>query len=27
MSYESILPAISQEKLGAGSAGFSYLIA
>ena len=27
MSYESMLPAISQEKLGAGSAGFSYLIA
>jgi len=27
MSYESILPAIAQEKLGAGSAGFSYLIA
>ena len=27
MSYESILPAISQEKLGEGSAGFSYLIA
>ncbi len=26
ISYESILPAISQEKLGAGSAGFSYLI-
>ena len=26
MSYESMLPAISQEKLGAGSAGFSYLI-
>ena len=26
MSYESILPAISQEKLEAGSAGFSYLI-
>jgi len=27
MSYESILPALAQEKLGAGSAGFSYLIA
>ena len=27
MSYESMLPAISQEKLGAGNAGFSYLIA
>ena len=27
MSYESMLPAISQEKLGAGSAGFSYLLA
>ncbi len=27
MSYESILPAISDEKLGAGFAGFSYLIA
>ncbi len=27
MSYESMLPAISQEKLGAGAAGFSYLIA
>ena len=27
MSYESILPAISQEKLGAGSVGVSYLIA
>ena len=27
MSYESILPAISQDKLGAGSVGVSYLIA
>ena len=27
MSYESMLPAISEDKLGAGSAGFSYLIA
>ena len=27
MSYESILPAISQEKLGAGSVGVSFLIA
>ncbi len=27
MSYESILPAISQGKLDAGSAGFSYLLA
>lgn len=27
MSYESMLPAISVDKLGAGSAGFSYLIA
>lgn len=27
MSYESMLPAISQEKLGAGNAGFSYLLA
>ena len=27
MSYESMLPAISQEKLGAGDAGFSYLLA
>ncbi|PKB71034.1 MAG: hypothetical protein BZY87_08060 [SAR202 cluster bacterium Io17-Chloro-G6] len=27
MSYESILPAISEEKLGAGSVGVSFLIA
>ena len=27
MSYESILPAISEDKLGAGSVGVSYLIA
>lgn len=27
MSYESILPAISKDKLGAGSVGVSYLIA
>ena len=27
MSYESLLPAISEEKLGAGSVGASYLIA
>jgi MFS family permease len=27
MSYESILPAISQDKLGAGSVGVSFLIA
>jgi len=27
MSYESMLPAISQDKLGAGHAGFSYLLA
>ena len=27
MSYESLLPAISQDKLGAGSVGVSYLIA
>ena len=27
MSYESVLPAISQGKLDAGSAGFSYLLA
>ncbi len=27
MSYESILPALAQEKLGAGAAGFGYLIA
>ena len=27
MSYESMMPAISEGKLGAGEAGFSYLIA
>ncbi|HIN06278.1 MAG TPA: MFS transporter [Dehalococcoidia bacterium] len=27
MSYESILPAISEEKLGAGSVGIAYLLA
>ncbi len=27
MSYESILPALAQQKLGTGSAGFGYLIA
>ncbi len=27
MSYESILPAISQDKLGAGAVGISYMLA